>query len=189
MREREGGRKGGRERERLWKDSPVFPHLLPSPPAERSIYSKFQVAAHAIPCRTIVPGNQFPRRSLSLSLSTSTKSNPLREFMRQQPPPRRSDVRGKAGKAWWFLFLLGRKKLLRGHTDPRPEDLIVTRQIRVEEFLPSHSIGTVSSNTSFSSHNDNEIAFARDRSAHFAPKREKVFIFVVVSIRRGESLL
>lgn len=148
---KEEGRGRGRERETFEGLAGIPTPSLPSPPAERSIYSKFQVAAHAIPCRTIVPGNQFPRRSLSLSPQRQLNRIPLREFMRQRspppPPPRPSDVFAEKleKRSGLSLFLLAKKKEERSCFEGKGSSIRSSYPAKFESNSKSssHSIRTV----------------------------------------------
>lgn len=182
---KEEGRGRGRERETFEGLAGIPTPSLPSPPAERSIYSKFQVAAHAIPCRTIVPGNQFPRRSLSLSPQRQLNRIPLREFMRQRPPPpppRPSDVFAEKlekrtiveGCLFFFLPRGRKKEVVSRETDPRRE----TRSSYPAKF-ESNSFKQATPVFPPAPYNNNhetnfKIAFDRSAQCDFASKKEKV---------------
>lgn len=153
-REREVRRKEGEaegERERLSKDSPVFPHLLSlHPPRNDRSTRNFKLQRTRYPAVQLSQViNSLDVLSLSLSLSsTSTKSNPpsrVHAPTNPSPPPSRpSDVfaeklekRTIVVSCLFFFLPRGRKKeAVSRERDPRSDHRIPPNSNRIRKVLP-----------------------------------------------------
>ena len=191
--EREGEvrRKGEAEgeRERLSKDSPVFPHLLSlHPPRNDRSTRNFKLQRTRYPAVQLSQViNSLDVLSLSLSLSPQRQLNriPLREFMRQRPPPpppRPSDVFAEKlekrtiveGCLFFFLPRGRKKEVVSRETDSRRE----TRSSYPAKF-ESNSFKQATPVFPPAPYNNNhetnfKIAFDRSAQCDFASKKEKV---------------